>query len=151
MRERIAIIDGIRTPFGKMGGSLKVHEADDLGAFAFKELMLRTGFPADQIDEVIFGNGAPPVKASNPARVAAQKAGLPDSLTAFTVQRNCASGIQCLTSAADKINAGEAKVILAGAVITAQLFLSVPRRDWWGLYCRRMNPGSSVVCRWKFI
>ncbi len=56
MKERIAIIDGIRTPFCKSGGVLKDLEADDLGAYAVKELMARTGFPLDQVDELIFGN-----------------------------------------------------------------------------------------------
>jgi acetyl-CoA acetyltransferase family protein len=113
MKERMAVIDGVRTPFGKMGGSLKKYQADDLAAFAFKALLLNTGFPAEQIDEVIMGNGAQSHTAANPARVAALKAGVPDPVTAYTVQRNCASGMQCLTSAADRLNAGEAKVIAA--------------------------------------
>ena len=114
MKSRLAIVDGIRTPFCKAGGKLKDVQADDLGAFAVKELMARTGFPANEIDEVIFGNVAQPIHAANIARVIALKAGLPSDLLAYTVHRNCASGMQAFTSAAEKIGAGEAEVLLVG-------------------------------------
>jgi len=114
MKSRLAIVDGIRTPFCKAGGKLKDVQADDLGAFAVKEIMARTGFPADEIDEVIFGNVAQPIHAANIARVIALKAGLPVELPAYTVHRNCASGMQAFTSAAEKIGAGEAEVVLVG-------------------------------------
>lgn len=114
MNSRLAIVDGIRTPFCKAGGKLKNAQADDLGAYAVKELMARTGFAADSIDEVIFGCVAQPINAANIARVVALKAGLPTSLTAFTVQRNCASGMQSFTSAAQMIAAGDGEVMVVG-------------------------------------
>jgi len=114
MKERIAIIDGLRTPLGKAGGVFRDIQADDLGALAVKELMARTGFDPKEIDELIFGNVAHPAHAANIARVLALKAGLPQKLTAYTVHRNCASGMQSITSAATKINSGESSVILAG-------------------------------------
>ncbi len=76
MKERIAIIDGIRTPFAKAGTSLKNVPAQELGAFIFKELLERTGFPQDQIDELILGNVGQPSGAANIARVVALKGGL---------------------------------------------------------------------------
>lgn len=112
MNERIAIIDGIRTPFGKAGGALRSLGADDLGAIAVKELLTRTSIPIDQIDELIFGNVAQPVDAANIARVIALKAGLPNNLIAYSVQRNCASGMESLTTAANKIMAGESSVVV---------------------------------------
>lgn len=115
MKERLAIIDGVRTPFCKMGGPLARHQADDLGAFAIKGLLERTGFSVDDLDEVIMGNGVMPHKAANVSRVAALKAGIPDNVPAHTVQRNCASGMQAVTSAADMILAEEADIILAGS------------------------------------
>jgi acetyl-CoA acetyltransferase family protein len=115
MKERIAIIDGIRTPFCKAGGALKDYHADDLGALAIRELLIRTNFPHELIDEVIVGNVAQPAHAANVARVAALKAGLPVNIPAFTVHRNCASGMQALTSASNKILAGQADIILVGA------------------------------------
>ncbi len=114
MNSRLAIVDGIRTPFCKAGGKLKHAQADDLGAFAVKELLARTGFPLECIDEVIFGSVAQPINAANIARVIALKAGLPASLPAFTVHRNCASGMQSFSSAAQIIAAGDAEVLLVG-------------------------------------
>ena len=114
MKERIAIIDGVRTPFCKAGGVLKDLEADDLGAFAVKELMARTAIPLEQVDELIFGNVLQPVNATNIARILAVKAGMPINMPAFTVNRNCASGMEAVTTAANKILQDEAQVIIAG-------------------------------------
>lgn len=114
MQDRIAIIGGIRTPMGKAGGSLKNISADDLAVKVVKELLVRTRINPDKIDEVIFGNVAQPADATNIARVIALKSGLPKKIPAFTVNRNCASGIQAITSAAVKIKAGEAEIILVG-------------------------------------
>ncbi|MCE5316173.1 MAG: thiolase family protein [Parachlamydia sp.] len=114
MKERIAIVDGIRTPFCKAGGAFRDYEADDLGAFAVKELMARTGFPQDKIDELIFGNVMQPPHLANIARIIAVKGGMPIRMPAFTVNRNCASGMESLASAYNKILLGEADVIIAG-------------------------------------
>ena len=114
MKERIAVIDGIRTPFCKAGGVFKNFEADDLGAYVVKELMARTGYPQDNIDEVIFGNVIQPIHATNITRVLAVKGGLPVKIPAFTVNRNCSSGLAAIITAANKIRLGDAEVILAG-------------------------------------
>lgn len=114
MNSRLAIVDGVRTPFCKAGGRLKHAQADDLGAFAVKELLARTGFPPEGIDELIFGSVAQPINAANIARVVALKAGLPTSLPSFTVHRNCASGMQSFTSAAQMITAGDGDVMVVG-------------------------------------
>ena len=114
-QERIAIIDGHRTPFCKAGGSLKSAQADDLGAYVIKELAIRLDYPVDKIDEVIMGNVSQPIHASNVARVAAIKGGIPPTVPAYTVHRNCASGMEAITTAANKILADQADVILAAA------------------------------------
>lgn len=114
MRERIAIVDGLRTPFCKAGGAMKAHSADDLGACVVSELLYRSKIDKNQIDELIFGNVAQPAGAANIARVIALKAGLPLSMPAYTVHRNCASGMEAITTGANKILAGEAEIILAG-------------------------------------
>ncbi len=114
MPKRIAIIDGIRTPICRAAGIFENVYADDLGAFAVKELLARASLPAKHIDELIFGNVCQPVSAPNIARIIALKAGLPNSLPAYTVQRNCGSGAESITTAADKILAGKAEVIIAG-------------------------------------
>lgn len=114
--KRIAIVSGIRTPFCKGGGVLRNMLADDLGAYAVKEAYTRAPISPDQIDEVIIGNVLQPVHATNIARVIAVKAGLPQKIPAYTVNRNCASGMEAVTSGADRIILGQADIILAGGV-----------------------------------
>jgi acetyl-CoA C-acetyltransferase/acetyl-CoA acyltransferase len=116
MKERIAIISGFRSPMGKAGGVLKNVTAHDLGAAIVKEILIRSKIDPQKIDEVIIGNVAQPAEAANIARVIALKAKIPQSVPAFTVHRNCASGMEAMTTAASKILNGEAEVILAGGV-----------------------------------
>lgn len=116
MKERIAIIAGFRSPMGKAGGVLKNLTAHDLGARIAKEVVIRSKVDQTKIDEVIIGNVAQPGEAANIARVIALKAGLPESIPAFTVHRNCASGMEAMTTAMSKIQNGEAEIIFAGGV-----------------------------------
>lgn len=114
MKERMAIIEGWRTPFCKAGTDLASISADDLGAFVVREMLNRIEFNSDEIDELIFGNVGQPVNAPNIARVVALKAGLNQIIPAYTVHRNCASGMESITTAANKILAGQVKVVVAG-------------------------------------
>ena len=114
MKERIAIIDGVRTPFCKSGGVFLGFEADDLGAFVVRELLSRIQIAPEDIDELIFGNVIQPPHATNIARVLAVKGGLPLKVPAFTVNRNCASGLEAILTASNKILIGDASVIIAG-------------------------------------
>ena len=116
MRERVAIIDGARTPMAKAGTALKDVPADDLGAFVVREVLARSGLRPAEVDEVVIGNVAQPANAANIARVIALKAGIPSSVPAFTVHRNCASGMESITTAALKILSGYGKVFIAGGV-----------------------------------
>jgi len=112
--ERVAIIDGIRTPFCKMGTSFNYLSAQELGRIVVRELIERKGLDVKAIDEVIFGCVAQPAEAANIARVIALLAGIPKSTPAFTVHRNCASGIEAVVNAAIKIKAGEGSCYLTG-------------------------------------
>lgn len=116
MKKRIAIVSGIRTPFCKSHALLKQMQADDLGAYAVKELFQRSNVPLSQIDEVIMGNVITPPQGANLARIIAFKAGIPEKVPSYTVSRNCASGMEAVHSAANKIQTGEANVIIAGGV-----------------------------------
>lgn len=116
MKERIAIVSGFRSPMGKAGGVLKNVTAHDLGARIAKEVLIRSKIDPNTIDEVIIGNVAQPADAANIARVIALKAGLPEKIPAFTVHRNCASGMEAFTSATSKILNDEADIILVGGV-----------------------------------
>ena len=112
MGKRIAIIDGVRTPFCKAGGVLKKVQADDLGAMAAKEVIAKAGIDTKLIDEVVFGNVSQPAHAANIARVISLKAGLGKNVPCHTVNRNCASGMQAITTGAAQIFTGQADVVL---------------------------------------
>lgn len=112
--KRIAIVDGIRTPFCKMNTSFNYLSAVDLGRIACRELIERTTLDVKQIDEVILGCVGQPADAANIARVVALLSGVPKTVPAFTVHRNCASGMESVIDAAIKIQVGEAECILAG-------------------------------------
>ena len=114
MQERIAIVDGIRTPFCKSGTDLKGFSAQKLGSLVIRELLERTELNGDLVDEVVMGCVANPVDAANVARVASLMAGLPEQTRGYTVSRNCASGFESITSAYEKIVSGASDVIVAG-------------------------------------
>ena len=143
MKERIAIVDGVRTPFSKAGGALKKISADDLGAIPVKELLFRLNWNPSEIDEVIIGNVAQPANAANIARVIALKAGIPKTVPAYTVHRNCGSGMASVTSAANKILAGEADFILAGgteSMSNIPLIYNATATHWLAAMSRAKKP-----------
>ncbi len=114
MNPPVYIVDGIRTPFCKMGTALAAADAVDLGRTAAAAVLARTGLDPALIDEVIFGCVGQPADAANAARVIALRAGVPEHVPAVTVHRNCASGFEALTQAADKIAAGRGDIFLVG-------------------------------------
>ena len=111
---RLAIIDGIRTPFCKAGTELKRLPAQELGRLAVTELLERTEFDARKVSQVIFGCVAQPAEAANVARVIALNAGIPQEIPAYTVHRNCASGFEAITSAYEKMAAGQGDAFVVG-------------------------------------
>jgi acetyl-CoA C-acetyltransferase/acetyl-CoA acyltransferase len=110
----IAIVEGVRTPFAKAFGALANVPAQELGRVATVEVLRRAALRPDAVDQVVFGNVAPPADAANIARVIALNAGIPRDKIAHTVQRNCASGMEAITTAARLIQLGEAKTVIAG-------------------------------------
>ncbi len=112
--ERIAIVDGIRTPFAKAWTVFEDIPAQKLGALCVRELLERTGLAPGLVDEVIFGCVAQPMEASNIARVISLNSGIPERKRAYTVSRNCASGLESVTSAWEKIITGMDEIVIAG-------------------------------------
>ena len=110
----IAILEGVRTPFAKAFGPLAGVSARELGRVAAVEALRRADLQPEQVDQVIFGNVATPADAANIARVIALTAGVPRDRIAHTVSRNCASGMEAITTAAQLIQLDEARVVLAG-------------------------------------
>jgi acetyl-CoA C-acetyltransferase/acetyl-CoA acyltransferase len=107
------IVAGVRTPFVKAGGAFSQTTAPELGRLAVRELFERINFDPAAVDELIAGNVATPSGAANPARVIALRAGIPRERVAHTVSRNCASGMEALTEAFDRVRAGQARCIVA--------------------------------------
>jgi 3-oxoadipyl-CoA thiolase len=111
------LIDGLRTPIGRHGGSLAEVRADDMAAHVIAKLIERTGVPPERIDDVIFGCANQAGEDNrNVARMAALLAGLPVGVPGVTVNRLCGSGMQAVADAARQIQAGEAHLIIAGGV-----------------------------------
>jgi acetyl-CoA C-acetyltransferase/acetyl-CoA acyltransferase len=109
----LCVFAGVRTPFGRAGGALREFHAEDLGAAAAREVLLRSGLDARKLDGVVVGNVGQGARAANVARVIALLAGVPASVPAWTVHRNCASGFEAITQAADQLAAGRGKLWLA--------------------------------------
>jgi len=112
--QRLVIVDGVRTAFCKAGTDLAHKGPDELGRVAVNALLTRTGLDPALVDEVIFGCVAQPADAANVARVIALRAGIPERVPAMTVHRNCASGCEALTQAAEKISAGRGCIFIVG-------------------------------------
>jgi acetyl-CoA C-acetyltransferase len=132
----VVIIGAVRTPTGSHGGALRDITAQELGRIVIQEVLNRTRLNPKEIDEVIFGCAGQASDAPNIARVAALMAGLPDSLPGFTVQRNCASGLQAITSAVQAIKAGDGDCYLVGGMESMSNFPYAVRGARWGLKLR---------------
>ena len=144
-RQRIAVVAGLRTPFCRAGGVAAGLSADDLGALVARELMTRCGFPARELDELIVGNVSQPVDAANIARIIGLKAGLPESLIASTVHRNCASGMEAISTAGTKIRAGEAQALLCVGTESMSNIPLLFNRQMTGLFTRLMKAKDTMA------
>jgi acetyl-CoA C-acetyltransferase len=112
----VYIVDGSRSPFLKVRGRPGPFSASDLAVQAAKPLLLRQPFAADRFDEVIVGCVGPAPEEANIARVVALRLGCGDHVPAWTVQRNCASGLQSIDSAYRNIASGHSDLVLTGGV-----------------------------------
>ena len=115
--KEIVIVDGARTPMAEYNGSFADVSAIDLGVVAAKAALERSGFAAEEMDHVIVGNALQTSgDAIYGARHVGLKAGVPKNVPALTVNRLCGSGIQSIINAAEQIELGEAKTVLAGGM-----------------------------------
>ncbi len=151
---RIAIVEGLRTPYTRAWTVFNDIPAYDLGRIVTRELLERTEIPPGEIDEVIWGNIGQPVEAINIARIIALKSGIPEQVPAFTVQRNCGSGLQAIISAFYEIACGDAQVVLAGGVESMSHFpLLYPKAfmDWLLRFNRAKTLGEKLALlpRWR--
>lgn len=112
----VYILSAVRTPIGRFGGGLSTMSAVELGTTAARAAIRRAGVPPEEIHEVIFGHARQAGCGPNPARQVAFRAGLPDTVPAFTVNKACASGLKALTLAASSIWTEGHDLILAGGM-----------------------------------
>ncbi len=112
--KKIAVVNGVRTPFIKAWTLFDDLSAQKLGGLCVQELLQRTEIDPALVDEVIMGCVGQPIDAANVARVIALYGGIPKDKKAYTVNRNCASGFESVTSAIEKISAGQNEIVIAG-------------------------------------
>ena len=129
---RVAIVEGVRTPFAKSGTAFKNMTSVDMGILAVRELLARADLRPEEIDEIVYGTVVHSVQAPNIAREVGLGAGLPPQAPAFTVARACASANQAITSAAESIARGHADAVVAGgaeSLTDIPILYSKPLRD----------------------
>ncbi|MEK5231290.1 acetyl-CoA C-acetyltransferase [Lysinibacillus sp. FSL K6-0232] len=114
MTNEVVIVSAVRTAIGSFQGTLKDVPATALGSIVIKEALARAGVAGEQVDEVIMGNVLSAGLGQNPARQAAIKAGLPQEVSALTINKVCGSGLKAVHLAAQAIMAGDADIIVAG-------------------------------------
>jgi acetyl-CoA acetyltransferase family protein len=130
----IAIVNGARTPMGRYCGKLRDFTAMELGAVAAKEAIKRAGVDAKEFDHAVFGNAQQTSgDALYGARHVGLRAGLPIEVPALTVNRLCGSGMQAIVSAAQMMQLGEAKLVLAGGMESMSMAPHVIRGMRWGV------------------
>lgn len=132
MKEGVYIISAVRTAIGRYGGSLRTVTSGELGAIVIKESLQRAGILPEQVDEVIMGEVRQSTESANMARVASLRAGLPEEVPAFTVNRLCASGMEAMYSGYLRIAAGEADVIIVGGAENMSRAPYYLRNARWG-------------------
>jgi acetyl-CoA C-acetyltransferase len=134
--KEIVIVGGVRTPIGSHGGAFRTLSAQHLAALVFREVIERVGIDPLLFDDVVLGCIGQQSDAVNIGRVAALLAGVPVNVPGFTVQRNCVSGMQSITSACQAIQAGDGEVFLCGGTESMSTSPYVVRGARWGLKLR---------------
>jgi len=112
----VVITHGLRSVYAKFGTVLRNVSAVELGRQVITELIERADIDPQRVDEAIVGCAGNPVDAANIARILALKTNLPRTVPAVTVQRNCGSGLEAITSAVERIRSGRAQVVIAAGV-----------------------------------
>src|SRR4029453_392593 len=110
------IISAVRTPVGKLLGSLKSFTATDLGAIVVRESVRRAGVAPEDVDEVIMGCVIQAGLGQNPARQAALHGGIPFGVSAITINKVCGSGLKSVMMASQGIQLGDSEIVVAGGM-----------------------------------
>ncbi|MFD2369992.1 thiolase family protein [Brevibacillus sp. GCM10020057] len=146
--EQVVIAAAGRTPIGSFGGALKDVSARKLAEIVVRGVIDRAGVDKSLIDEVILGNCIQRSDEPNIARVVAIDAGLGKEVTGFTVQRQCASGMQALASGASEILLGDSEIVIAGGVESMSNAPYVLKDARWG---KRLTHGQMTDAMWELL
>lgn len=142
----VVLVGGVRTPIGNFGGALKEIPAHTLGELAVRELLSRTGLDPELVEELIFGCVGQPSDAYNIARVIGLMAGLPVRAPAYSVQRNCSSGLQPFINAYQSIQSEAADVQVVGGVESMSRAPFITREMRWG---KRLRHAEFIDSIWE--
>ncbi len=143
----VYVVDGCRTPFLK-AKDIGAFSGSDLAVAAGKALLNRQPFSPDALDEVIIGSAMPGPDEANIARIVALRLGCGNQVPAFTVMRNCASGMQALDNAAMQIASGRSELVLAGgteAMSHAPLLFNQKMAGWLGKWFSTKTAGQKMA------
>jgi acetyl-CoA C-acetyltransferase len=138
------IVSAVRTPIGDFGGAFKDVKAGDLSAAVMKEAIKRAGIEGGMISDVVWGCCIQDFDEPNVARCGALKAGIPVEIPAYTIQRQCSSGMQALQNAAQQVKWGEADIILCGGVESYSTAPYVLRDARWGARLMHKSMEDSI-------
>lgn len=137
----IVICSAARTAISKFGGALKDMRSPDIGAVVVREAVKRAGIEPGQVNEVIMGNVLQGGLGQNPARQSLLKAGIPDTVDAFTVNKVCGSGMKAMISAGQAIRVGDIEIAVAGGMENMDLAPYLIPKARYGY---RMNDGKII-------
>lgn len=144
----VVIVSAVRTPIGKFGGSLKDFRAHQLAGIAMQAALGNAGLGMVSVDEVIAGDCIQCPDEGNTARTAALSIGIPVEVPAYTVQKQCSSSMQALSSARTQILAGEADVVLVAGVESMSNAPYILKSARWG---QRLNHGEMTDAIWELL
>jgi acetyl-CoA C-acetyltransferase len=129
----VFIASAVRTAIGKFGGTLAPLSAADLGVVAVKEALARTKIQPSEVDEVIIGHARAAGNGPNPARQVSHRAGIPQEISAYTVNKACGSGLKAIILGCQEILLGNADVIVAGGMESMSNVPYLVEQARWGL------------------
>ena len=139
--ERAVIVSAVRTAVGSFGRSLNSVPAVELGVTALQEALRRVNLEPGQMDEVILGNVLQAGLGQNPARQVAVRAGIPQEIPAFSINKVCASGLKSVFLAAQAVKLGDAEIVVAGGIENMSQTPYALKGARWG---QRMGDGELV-------
>ncbi len=139
--KEVVIVSAVRTAIGTFGGALKDVSAIDLGATVVKEAIAQAKISPDMVEEVIFGNVLQAGLGQNVARQVSIKAGIPQEVSSYTINKVCGSGLKTVALAAQAIACGDAEIVVAGGTENMSLSAYVMPSARWGA---RMGNASII-------